>query len=58
MAQQSVGYYKPDYNFSIEYHQGQWVMRSRQPQDLPAQTFEHDDAIESWALSNREKFNG
>ena len=33
-------------------------MRSRQPQDLPAQTFEHDDAIESWALSNREKFNG
>ena len=57
MAQQSVGYYKPEYNFSVEFYQGQWIMRSRQENDVQAHTFEHDDAIELWALSNREKFN-
>ena len=52
-----MGYYKPAYNFSVEFLQGQWVMRARQPNDIPVETFEQDDAIEMWALSNREYFN-
>lgn len=40
------GYTRFDINFSVEYRNGQWIRREKQPSDQQAFTMEHVNAIE------------
>lgn len=51
------GYYLPQYNFSVRYHNGQWCLFARQPEDVIATTSEQIQAVKIWAATNRDKFN-
>jgi hypothetical protein len=51
-----MGYYLPQYNFSVQYYNGQWILRVRNDEDVPATTSLEIAAIEGWAQTNREKF--
>lgn len=49
------GYFLPQYNWSVRFHNGQWCLFARQPGDKPAETPQHIAAIREWAFINRRK---
>lgn len=52
-----IGYYLPQYNFSVRFHNGSWCMFCRQPEDVEATELDQIDAVRYWANANRRKFD-
>jgi hypothetical protein len=50
------GYFLPQYNYSVEMYQGQWVCVARQTSHIEATTPDAIQAIHEWASRNRGKF--
>jgi hypothetical protein len=52
-----IGYYLPQFNFSVRFYNGQWCQFCRQSNDVVAVTQDQINAVLMWANINTNKFN-